>query len=71
MFRCGLYAIPALLAAGITVAAIRARVYGMPAAVGAVLACFAIRMLDVRRHLNAPFPPEMKQSSPSQSHSDS
>jgi uncharacterized membrane protein YeiH len=52
----GLYAIPALLAAGLTVAAIRAGIYGVPAALGAALACFAVRMLGVRYDLNAPMP---------------
>jgi len=47
VLRRGLYAIPALSAAVITVAAIRARIYGLPAAVGAVLACFLIRVLGV------------------------
>jgi uncharacterized membrane protein YeiH len=57
VLRRGLYAIPALLAAGITVAALRGGVYGVPAALGAALACFAVRMLGVRYHLNAPMPP--------------
>jgi uncharacterized membrane protein YeiH len=51
-----LYAIPALTAAGIAVAASSAHVYGSPAAVGAVAACFGIRMLAVRYHLTAPAP---------------
>lgn len=51
-----LYAIPALVAAGIAVAATGADVYGLPAALGAVAACFAIRMLAVRYHLTAPVP---------------
>jgi Glycine transporter len=50
----GLYAIPALSAAAITVTAIRAGTYGPPAAAGAVLACFLIRVLGVRYDLNAP-----------------
>jgi uncharacterized membrane protein YeiH len=52
-----LYAIPALLAAGITVAAMRMGVYGLPAALGAAAVCFAVRMLGVRFGLNAPSPP--------------
>lgn len=52
----GLYAIPALVAAGITVATDRAGAYGVPAAVGAAVACFAIRMVGVRFGLNAPRP---------------
>jgi uncharacterized membrane protein YeiH len=52
-----LYAIPALLAAGITVAAMRMGVYGLPAALGAAAVCFAVRMLGVRFGLKAPSPP--------------
>jgi uncharacterized membrane protein YeiH len=51
-----LYAIPALIAAGIAVAAEGAHDYGIPAALGAVAACFVIRMLAVRYHLTAPVP---------------
>lgn len=53
----GLYAIPALVAAAITVGTDRAGVYGVPAALGAAVACFAIRMVGVRFGLNAPRPP--------------
>lgn len=53
----GLYAIPALIAAGITVATDRAGVYGIPAALGAATACFVIRMVGVHYGLNAPRPP--------------
>jgi uncharacterized membrane protein YeiH len=53
----GLYAIPALVAAGVTVATSRADVYGVPAALGAATACFAIRMVGVQYGLNAPRPP--------------
>lgn len=53
----GLYAIPALVAAGMTVATDRTGVYGVPAAIGAAIACFAIRMVGVRYGLNAPRPP--------------
>jgi uncharacterized membrane protein YeiH len=52
----GLYAIPALIAATITVATDRAGVYGVPAAIGAAVACFVIRMVGVRYGLNAPQP---------------
>lgn len=52
-----LYAIPALVAAAITVATIRAGVYGLPAALAAAAVCFGIRMLGVRFRLNAPRPP--------------
>jgi uncharacterized membrane protein YeiH len=57
----GLYAIPALTAAVITVAAIRAGIYELPVAAGAVLACFLIRVLGVRYDLNAPMPPKPAQ----------
>lgn len=52
-----LYAIPALLGALVTVLTTRAGVYGVPAAAGAAVACFGIRMLGVRFRLNAPRPP--------------
>lgn len=52
----GLYAIPALIAAGIVVGTTRAGVYGLPAALGAAVACFGVRMLGVRLGLNAPRP---------------
>ena len=57
VFRRGLYAIPALLAAGITVAAIRTGTYGPPAALAAALTCYTVRMLGVRYNINAPMPP--------------
>jgi uncharacterized membrane protein YeiH len=57
VLRSDLYAIPALLAAGITVAAMRMGVYGLPAALGAAAVCFTVRMLGVRFGLNAPSPP--------------
>ena len=57
MLRSELYAIPALVAAAITVATIHFRVYGLVAALGAAAACFVIRMLGVRFGLNAPGPP--------------
>jgi uncharacterized membrane protein YeiH len=53
----GLYAVPALVGAAITVATIQAGVYGIPAALAAACACFAIRMLGVRFGINAPTPP--------------
>jgi len=56
VLRSELYAIPALIAATLTVAAIRLDVYGVPAAVAAALACFGVRMLGVRMGLNAPGP---------------
>ena len=56
VLRSELYAIPALVAAAITVAAMRMGLYGLPTALGAAAVCFAIRMLGVRFDLNAPFP---------------
>jgi uncharacterized membrane protein YeiH len=52
-----LYAIPALVSAAITVATVRAGVYGLPAALGAATVCFLIRMLGVRYSLHPPKPP--------------
>jgi uncharacterized membrane protein YeiH len=52
-----LYAIPALIGAAVTVATIRAGVYGVAAALAAAAICFVIRMLGVRFRLNAPAPP--------------
>ncbi|HKS52541.1 MAG TPA: trimeric intracellular cation channel family protein [Pseudonocardiaceae bacterium] len=52
-----LYAIPALIGATVTVATIRAGVYGVAAALAAAAICFVIRMLGVRFRLNAPAPP--------------
>jgi uncharacterized membrane protein YeiH len=52
-----LYAIPALIAALITVLTSRAGVYGAPAAIVAAAACFAIRLFGVRYGINAPRPP--------------
>jgi uncharacterized membrane protein YeiH len=55
----GLYAIPALIGAAITVATSRAGLYGAPAALGATAACLLIRMLGVHYNLNAPMPPKL------------
>ncbi len=57
VLRSELYAIPALVAAVITLSAIQLGVYGLPAALGAAAICFIIRMLGVRFGLNAPAPP--------------
>jgi len=54
VLRSGLYAVPALVGAAITVATTRAGVYGVAAAFGAAAACFVIRMVGVRYGLNAP-----------------
>ncbi|MBV8992382.1 MAG: TRIC cation channel family protein, partial [Pseudonocardiales bacterium] len=55
-----LYAIPALIGAAITVATIRAGVYGIAAALAAAAVCFVIRMLGIRFNLHAPAPPGIK-----------
>jgi uncharacterized membrane protein YeiH len=57
VLRSELYAIPALIAAAITVATIRTGVYGLPAALAAAAVCFVIRMLGVHFGLNAPGAP--------------
>jgi uncharacterized membrane protein YeiH len=57
VLRSELYAIPALVAAVITVAAVRLDVYGLPAALGAAAVCFLIRMVGVRYGINLPSPP--------------
>jgi uncharacterized membrane protein YeiH len=56
VLRSGLYAIPALVGAGVTVVATRLGGYGLPAAIGAAVLCFGIRMVGVRLGLNAPMP---------------
>lgn len=57
VLRSELYAIPALVAAAITVGTIQAGVYGLPAALAAAGVCFFIRMLGVAFKLSAPGPP--------------
>lgn len=57
VLRSGLYAIPALTGAALTVAAISTDLYGLAAALTAAAVCFLIRMLGVRYNLNAPMPP--------------
>lgn len=52
----GLYAIPALLAATVTAAAIRLDIYGIVAAIVAAAACFVLRVLGVKFGWNAPHP---------------
>lgn len=56
VLRSELYAIPALVAATVTVVTDRTGVYGVTAAVGAAVTCFVIRMVGVRYGLNAPRP---------------
>lgn len=57
VLRSGLYAIPALAGATVTVVTTGLGAYGLPAALAAAALCFAIRMLGVRFDLNAPRPP--------------
>jgi uncharacterized membrane protein YeiH len=57
VLRSDLYAIPALIAAALTVAAIHLDVYGLAAALAAAGICFVIRMLGVVFGLQAPRPP--------------
>ncbi|MFG3551525.1 trimeric intracellular cation channel family protein [Streptomyces sp. NPDC047725] len=58
VLRTGLYAIPALVGAAVTVITVRTGVYGLPAALGAATACFLIRIVGLYFSLNAPEPPE-------------
>jgi uncharacterized membrane protein YeiH len=58
VLQSGLYAIPAIIGAGITVAATLGGVFGATTAVGAAAVCFLVRMLGVKYDLNAPRPPE-------------
>ncbi|MFF9486321.1 trimeric intracellular cation channel family protein [Streptomyces sp. NPDC014676] len=62
VLRTGLYAIPALVGAAVTVLTVETGVYGLPAAPGAATACFLIRVLGLRFGLNAPEPPETRRS---------
>lgn len=57
VLRSELYAIPALAASVIAVAATEAGHHGLPTACGAAAVCFLIRMIGVRYGLNAPVPP--------------
>ncbi|BFO19131.1 trimeric intracellular cation channel family protein [Streptomyces sp. KM77-8] len=60
VLRTGLYAIPALVGAALTVLTIETGVYGLPSALGAATACFLIRVLGLLFGLNAPEPPETR-----------
>ena len=60
VMRDGLYAIPALIGATITVAAILLGVEGLTAALVAAAVCFLIRLIGIRFHLNAPKPLGLK-----------
>jgi len=57
VLRSDLYAIPALVAAAITLVLVELRIYGLATALGAAAVCFVIRMLGVRYGLQAPRPP--------------
>lgn len=56
IFRGPLYAIPALVAATVTVLAIVTGVYGVAAAIVAAVMCFVLRMASVRFGWQAPQP---------------
>lgn len=57
VLRSELYAIPALVAATITVALLHLDIYSLWTALGAAAVCLLIRMVGVRYDLNAPEPP--------------
>jgi len=61
VLQSGLYAIPAIIGAALTVAAIRAEVYGPVTAVAAAAICFLVRMVGVRYDIDAPRPPRREQ----------
>jgi uncharacterized membrane protein YeiH len=61
VLQSGLYAIPAIIGAAITVATIRTVVFGPVAAIAAAAVCFLVRMVGVRYDLNAPRPPRRAQ----------
>lgn len=63
VMREGLYAIPAMVAAGITVASIATDLYGWAAALVAGAACFVIRLLSVHLQIDAPRPPGVRDRS--------
>lgn len=54
----GLYAVPALVGAGLTVAAVLIGSFGLPALPIAAAVCFLIRLLGVYFKLDAPRPPQ-------------
>lgn len=60
VLRSELYAIPALVAAALTVLIIHLGAYGVGTALAAAAVCFAIRMVGVRYDLNAPEPPRRR-----------
>ena len=62
VLHSGLYAIPALIGAAITVAAGRLGLYGLMAALVAATACFVVRLLGIVFGLDAPRPPRARPS---------
>jgi uncharacterized membrane protein YeiH len=56
VLHSGLYAVPALIGAAVTVAATRGGLYGPVAAAAAAAVCFLVRLLGIVFHLNAPRP---------------
>jgi uncharacterized membrane protein YeiH len=62
VLHSGLYAIPALIGATITVAASRLDLYGLVAALVAATVCFLVRLLGIVFGLDAPRPPQARPS---------
>jgi uncharacterized membrane protein YeiH len=60
VLHSGLYAIPALIGAAITVAASRLDLYGLVAALVAATVCFLVRLLGIVFGLDAPRPPRAR-----------
>jgi uncharacterized membrane protein YeiH len=58
VLHSGLYAVPAIVGAGITVVAARTGLYGVTAAVVAAATCFAVRSIGIVFGLNAPRSPD-------------
>jgi uncharacterized membrane protein YeiH len=57
VLRSGLYAVPALIGAAITVVSLEIGQLGWIPALVAGLACFAVRLIGIRFDLNVPVPP--------------
>ena len=62
VLHSGLYAIPALIGAAITVTASRLGLYGLVAALVAATVCFLVRLLGIVFGLDAPRPPRARPS---------
>jgi uncharacterized membrane protein YeiH len=60
----GLYAIPALIGATVTVVVTELHVYGLATAVGAAALCFVIRMIGVHYGIDAPMPRSVGDAEP-------